>query len=199
MSATAGLTAVLDRRARLAGLDRLRGLAVLLMVLDHVLVVADVGTPVRLTVTRASMPLFFLIAGSLVRRARWGRLGLVAVLGAVLPVVVPWVDAPNVLLYYAVGAVLLAVVRGRRGRWVALAVAASLAANGYLAFPGAYSPGGLWVLMLAGALAGAPALDRVGARLPAWVARAGRYPLTVYVVHLLALRAVQVAFLGGGS
>lgn len=79
-----GAAAAHLRAARLVGLDRLRGLAVLLMVADHVLVAVDPSSLARFTITRLSLPLFCLVAGSLAVRARRRRLLPVAVAGVVV-------------------------------------------------------------------------------------------------------------------
>jgi len=189
---------VLDRptTARLSSIDRIRGLAVLCMIFDHaVIVFVGAGSPLRWTLGRLAMPLFFLLGGYLVRRLSW-RHGWVFVLGCFLPVVVPWVDSPNVLVWYAVGAVILWSADTVWARWLTLAVGLALSAN----FPdqtigSSYAPGMLVGLMIVGALlrhyhgSGVLAWGRY---LPRWFAPVGRYPLTIYVGHLLVLRAVQL-------
>lgn len=179
--------------SRLVGLDRLRGLAILLMVLDHVWMLAGGPVELRWTVTRAAMPLFFVVAGSLVRRLTW-RHAWVAWVGLALPLAVPWIDRPNVLVWYAVGAVCVAVAgrSGPRGLWLALGVLLTVAANGYGAgvWAHSYEPAATVGLMLVGALAGRGSVAQLGDRLPGWLAWPGRYPLTAYVGHLLVLRVI---------
>ena len=53
---------VVQVKDRLGWVDRLRGAAVLLMVLDHVLVQVAPGHLLRLTLTRLSLPLFLICA-----------------------------------------------------------------------------------------------------------------------------------------
>ena len=181
----------LSRRS--AGLDALRGVAVALMVLDHLLLwFLPAGQPVRETLTRASMPLFALLAGHLARRVSW-RLALVFGWGLVLSVVAPWAGNPNILLQLGVGLVLLWAVRlpGLPAAPLLLAGAAwplLLGANGYLPAPGAAYPLAAVVgLVFLGALAPRPSLAFLeGLRLPL-LARVGRCPLTVYVGHVLLL------------
>lgn len=181
---------------RSAALDRLRGVAVVLMVFDHLLIVTgQAGSPLRETVTRAAMPLFAVVAGHLSRRGSWRLLG-VAVLGLLLPVLVPWVDAPNVLLWLASGSVLVVAARriARPALWLLPLVVLTAAANGrpFLAPSGSFEPVAVWALMCLGALMSRPGLDRAGARLPAALDRAGRWPLSVYAGHLLVLQLVVV-------
>lgn len=99
--------------SRLVGLDRLRGLAIACMIVDHVALLGGLQL-VRVTVGRLALPIFFVLAGALVRRLTW-RHGAIFAVGLVLPVAVPWIDSPNVLTLYAVGAVVL--VAGARWWW----------------------------------------------------------------------------------
>ncbi len=182
------MTTVTERppaRLRSPGLDALRGLAVLAMLVDHLalLVGADLA---RLTVGRLAMPLFFIVGGHLAGRLS-PRLLLAAGLGLALPTVAPWIDSPNVLLLYAAGAVLLAL-----GCPPVLLVAVALTgyANGWTAaLHGAYEPAALLALMGVGQLL--PRSAFAGAdRLPSLLRVAGRYPLTIYAGHVLALTAL---------
>src|SRR4051794_34146876 len=86
-------------RTRDAALDGVRGLAVALMVLDHVCAVTGSGHLLRYSVTRLSMPLFFVVSGHLVRRLSSRHLW-VLLAGLMLPGAVPWIDNPNVLVWY---------------------------------------------------------------------------------------------------
>lgn len=180
-------------RVRDQGIDRLRGAAILLMVVDHVLIVTGQATsPLRYTLTRAAMPLFVVIAGHLVDRITW-RHGAIGVVGLGLPLLVPFVDSPNVLLWYALACpVILAARRLGPGAVAVLAVVPlTLAANGYdlWPYPGSYDPSGLLGLMAVGALVPRTAFT-CGLRLPRLLAGIGRYPLSCYVGHLLVLTAV---------
>lgn len=187
--ACAALTVALapvGKRERVRHLDAIRGLAVLVMVVDHVSIVADV-LPLRLTVGRLAVPLFFILAGHLARRLS-ARTLWAAALGLALPGFAPWIDAPNVLLWYAVGVAMLVLAR-RVGCPLALLVALplTLAANSWGSpLLTGYNPLCLLGLMALGAMLHRSAFAW-GVRLPGFLAVLGRYPLTVYVGHVLAL------------
>lgn len=176
---------------RAVHLDALRGLAVLAMVVDHLALYADVPL-LRDTVGRLALPLFFVLGGHLLTRLS-PRLLLIGALGLVLPGLAPWVDAPNVLLWYALGAFLLA----PGWRWAGTAVPAGLVvavaltalANGVTPPAGSYDPLALFALMALGRLLPRPALDWAR-RLPQSLSLLGRWPLTVYVGHVLLLTVV---------
>lgn len=187
---------------RFAGLDVTRGIAIMLMVLDHGLVVAGQDhSPIRMTMTRAALPVFMVLAGALIgAHLRGRRLLRVAIAGLALPLVVPWIDNPNILVLYVLGAVIVWAARGtgrdpRTGAlWVALVAVVTLSANGWGDQPGGYPWAPVVALMLTGALAGrwrlaaaTACLDRRWLRPVQWI---GRYPLTVYVGHLLILQLV---------
>lgn len=184
---------------RLVGLDRLRGLAIGCMIVDHVALLGGLQL-VRVSVGRLALPIFFVLAGALVRRLTW-RHGAIFAVGLVLPVVVPWIDSPNVLTLYAVGAVVL--VAGARWwwwPWVVLVVAVTLLANGWGDWPaGGYPPAALLALLAAGTLlrryVGLEALHEVGEGLPGWLGAIGRRPVTWYVGHLLVLQGLVVMVL----
>jgi len=177
-------------RVRDGALDRLRGLAIVLMVADHVAAYAD-WTSVRMTFGRAAMPLFFVLAGHLSRRLSW-RLLWIGLVGLWLPVVVPWIDRPNVLLILAAGAVVLAAAR--RAGVSALVLCAFVLMMGANRFGSGWPVTGYDALYLLGLMALGAALPRgsfaAAGRLPRWLERPGRRPLTVYVVHLLVLTAL---------
>lgn len=174
-------------------LDRLRGLAILLMVGDHLALVWSFEA-YRLTLGRLAMPLFFVVAGHLAGRRLSSRHLLAVGVGLVLPVVVPWVDSPNVLVWFGVGAGILYVFE-RRGwpTWLLVLPALIFAANGWSLLSGrSYDPLALLALMVVGRGL-APTLLVAGRRLPCWVGALGRRPLTWYVGHVLALQVVLVA------
>lgn len=178
---------------RAVGLDALRGWAILLMILDHVwlLTVSHDLDPVRL-LTRLAMPVFFLVAGHLVTRLSWRHAGIAA-LGIALPVVVPWIDSPNVLVLYALGAAVVVLHRRLSAPlWVPIAFALTLSANGisWGHSTGAYGAFELVGLMCLGAML--PRATFAAVRAPRWVQLVGRRPLRWYVGHLLALQLVVV-------
>lgn len=175
---------------RSIALDRLRAIAILLMILDHLLVLSDPTHPLRFTLTRFSMPLFFLISGHLLTRIKWPRLAIVGIIGALLPTIVPWIDNPNVLLFYAFFAPFI--VLGRKRRWILYAgiiFALALYANNYGDVPGAYAPWALFGLMATGALINRDAFPMV--RIPHVLTAVGRYPLSIYVGHILILEGLR--------
>jgi uncharacterized membrane protein YcfT len=163
-------------------LDKARGLAIVLMILDHSLIVFDHDNPLRYTVTRVSMPLFFLVSGHLVRRLSW-RILAIGAIGLVLPLVVPWIDDPNVLLLYAVCAPVILLAKRYRALPIVVIFALAMAANHWT------QGGGYWLFGVMGIMAMGALIERDSfrhfERLPNWVSVIGRYPLSIYVSHLL--------------
>jgi hypothetical protein len=187
-------TLALAPLVRRVELDRLRGLAILLMIGDHLARVwAFEGY--RLTLGRLAMPLFFVVAGHLAGSRLSVRHLYALCLGLALPLLVPWVDSPNVLVWFSIGAVILYVF-DQRGwpTWVLIFPALIFAANGWVfgLWPHSYEPFSLLALMAVGRGLGGEAFV-AGRTLPAWVGALGRRPLTWYVGHLLALQLVLVA------
>lgn len=181
-------------RLRLVELDRLRGLAILLMIGDHLAIA--VGNPLfRVTAGRLAMPIFFVVAGHLAGSRLSRRHLYAALLGLGLPILVPFVDSPNVLLWWAVGCVILYGFQ-RLGLpvWALIAVPLTLGANGWVITPGdhSYNPGDLLALMALGRGL-APEVFAFGLRLPPWMGALGRRPLSWYIGHALLLQLVLVA------
>ena len=138
---------------RFAAIDRLRGLAILLMIGDHVSIFTGLEW-YRDTAGRVAMPLFFVLSGYLVTRFTI-RHALVGLSGFVLAAAVPWVDSPNVLVWYCAGAALLACSWVRQPLVLAgVAVfGLMLAANGYAElYLTGYNPFALLGIMAVGAL-----------------------------------------------
>lgn len=199
------------RLARSQGIDAARGIAMLLMILDHALVVAgQADSPLRYTLTRAALPLFMVIAGAMIgSRLRWRRLLRVAIAGLAVPLFVPWIDRPNILVLYVAGAVLVwgarrfgdrfggAVFGPKAGLWWLLIGLLTLLANGW----GGQGSGYPWTvvagLMAVGAWIGRQwlavalvRLERAWLRPVAWL---GRFPVAVYVGHLAVLQVLAGA------
>lgn len=180
------------RSVRVAGLDRLRGLAVVLMVLDHVLLIVVGGglaLVLRLSVTRLSLPLFCVVAGALVvDRPRWRRLGAVVLAGYVAMVIgYPLgIGQPDVLVVLAVALAVAPLVV--RVGWALPGLCWCLLQATTWPFPWrGYQPGVVLGLVLVGHLAGRERLGRIGDRLPEVFERVGRRPLAWYLGHLLVL------------
>lgn len=185
---------------RLVSLDVWRGLALLAMVVDHVALVSPLSDVFRVFPGRAAMPLFFLIAGALVTRLSRRHVQALG-LGLFLPVLVPWIDNPNVLVWWALGcAALVAMRRLRVPMWLPAVVALTAYANGWgHGLDGSYGPLALLALMGLGAMLPLSTW-RLGARLPRrllvpvrWV---GVHALSIYVLHLLLLQVILIGIEG---
>jgi uncharacterized membrane protein len=191
---------------RLGGLDRLRGLAVGLMVADHVLLAAGAGVGWRLGPTRVALPLFCLVAGALGggpwerRSRRVAQLGVAGVVVSCTAGLVLGTGAPDVLLVLALGIVVVELVERAGSPLLTLAVLAVAAVQPVTWRVGTgYQVGTVVVLLWLGGLPGVrEGLDAAGSRLPVWLERAGRRPLTVYVVHLTVLAGGVVLMRGAG-
>lgn len=161
------------------------------MVADHLMIVLQVEPLLRWGPTRFAMPVFMLLAGQLVRRYSI-RLALVAMVGLALPWFIPWTERPSILILYAVGAVVVLLLR--RVSWVGglivLAVCLSALANG-LTGPG-YAALAVIGLVVVGSMMPRSWFADLGGYCPAWFAPIGRFPLTVYVGHLLILRGWEI-------
>lgn len=182
---------------RLVEVDRVRGLAILLMLVDHLAYVAG-PVEVRMTVGRLAMPLFMVLAGSLVRRVTY-RHGLAAGLGLLLTVVAPWAGTPNVLLQYLVGVGALVALRWaslvftdspRLGVWLLLVLVGVAVANGWSDDGWSYEQAGILSLMAVGSLVGLGWAVSLGSRLPTWLAVVGARPLTWYAANVAAIQGV---------
>lgn len=182
-------------RVRSVGVDRVRGLAVLLMVLEHVTGVVLGVSVVHDTVGRLAMPLFMLTAGAVFVRLRARHAWIFAV-GIALAVVVPWAGDPSILVQYVFGVVVLAVARSADlPLWVVLALCATVAANGWDLEAHGYGWGGVYALVVLGAMVGTSAFAW-GERLPVWVGWLGRHPFGLYVGHLLLLQLLVIGVNG---
>jgi hypothetical protein len=186
-------------------LDRLRGLAIFLMILDHALVIflscygwQDWAYQTRRTVTRLSMPLFMLVSGLLV--ARKGRPSIrrlppIFFIGLVFTEVVVNIPqlgfgAPDILLLWLLCLTLYPLWI----RWpVEMAVIGILQIVNWpitIDWWRNYQPGEVLAFLALGALLARrenSLLLRTGAHLPRWLAFIGRRPLVWYTAHLTAL------------
>ena len=184
--------------SRLVEIDRLRGLAIACMVVDHLALFGFLPWEFRITVGRLAMPLFFVLAGMCFSRLT-RRHGQVFVIGLVLPLAAPWLDAPNVLVWIAVGAVVLWLMDRPfwvAGHWLVIFAALAAGANHWTPALGTgYPPGFLVAFMALGRLLAfrgdAGWLLGLGERLPGVLAGLGRRPLSMYVGHVLALEVLR--------
>jgi uncharacterized membrane protein len=200
-------------KLRDASLDRLRGLAIFLMIIDHILVVYlfcwswdSWAEWVRRTLTRFAMPLFMLVSGLLI--ARKGRPSLrripqVAFAALVLNQIF-WnlpelgFGAPEILATWLICLALYPL-------WVRFPI--EMAVLGILQFVNwpitaswwlGYQPGEVLAFLALGALLARredSAVLRAGHHLPRWLEPMGRWPLTWYTVHLLVLAVAGVLLL----
>ena len=195
-------------RVRIPALDGLRGIAILLMVFDHLLLLSlemmpgtDLREFARRSVTRFAMPLFMIVSGFLLDQVSRRRMGQV-VLAAGMVNLTLWLLWPSFALpeILAVWAFLLP-VRAFLVRHPVEAAALGLLQAMYLPvhWPG-YEPGIVLVFLALGRLwATRPGredglLSQIGTRVPGWVAALGRRPLLLYVGHLLPLAGLAGLF-----
>lgn len=191
---------------RLVFLDRVRGLAVLLMIVDHLLLfsltlapAADLRVDLRSTLTRLSMPLFMVVSGFLLNGVSRRRVVAVAVVAAglapVLYVCWPEFAQPEILALW----LLVFPLRSLLVRFPLELVFAGVLQVLHLpvGWPG-FEPGLLLVFLGLGVLARERprSLELLGRLLPGVFARFGRFPLSVYAGHLLLLSVVLLVARG---
>lgn len=184
--------------------DVVRGCAVLLMVLDHVLVQVDPASTLRVgapwSITRLSLPLFMLACAAVYRRStstRW-RLTWVACAEMVLYELLE-MPAPGIVLLIVILLTFLDLFREPPYYWLGVV---GLVQALYVPVPwDGYQPGLVlaWFCLArlattAGTFVPAGTADR-GMLVPAlaWV---GRHPLWWYLGHLVAL---AIVFVVGGE
>lgn len=187
------MTTTIERvvKIRHVGIDRIRGLAIAIMIFDHLVLVFQGPQIIRETITRTAMPLFFLLGGYMLHRFSW-RIPVIGVTGILLPMVVPFIDDPNVLFYYALFAP--AIIYGRKYPVLMLGIVAfalTYGANYYVGQPTRlmYHPVFVLALMAAGTMIPRRFAD-YGNRLPGFLTMIGQHPLSIYVGHVLFLSVV---------
>ena len=175
----------------------------ILMIIDHALLglAGDEAwaQSVRLTATRAALPIFGILAGHLAatRPPKFDRVVLLALAAGLASQVGPYAHIPGPdVLWLLAGSVLAVGFTPSRYRVALLAVAVIQPTTWHMAWAG-YQPGVVLGVVLAGSWATRDSLDGLGSRLPDWLGWAGRRPLLTYVGHMAVL-AVAVQLVGGG-
>lgn len=185
---------------RFVGLDRLRGFAIFLMLLDHLLVVSGhTDSFIRFTVTRAALPLFCFVSAIVPRSGRFNavRFSEIVFAGLVSSYfgLALGIGQPDVLLLFAVLMVI-------PDLWFSSVWFLTLSALQPFTWPvptlfGGYQIGTLVVLFAIGChFVDRIRFDRFGLRLPLVFERVGRWPVLFYVGHLGFLYLLKVVFNG---
>ncbi len=179
-------------------IDRARGLAILLMILGHLLAIGggDLGVWLRLTLTRASLPIFCLCTGYLLsdRLPRAIRVAQVALAGFTATVILrplaPPLDVVDPLVVVAVSLCFWPLLL----RWPLLCIViGSVQAYTWKGLWHGYQPGHLVALYAAGVMlrrspSDLTACHAAAARLPYLFVHFGRHPLAWYLAHAVWLR-----------
>lgn len=176
-----------DRR-----LDAVRGLAILLMVVDHMAAAWPTAWGVREVLTRAAMPLFMLLLGYLFREFNQVRhWQVVAAVFLEVPLLLV-VAGTEVGILVHVAFLLPLMVVAVRYPWPCLGLALVQTSAWPMPFSG-YEPGLVFAFMIMGHLmrrAGSEALQGIGEHVLA-LAPVGRYPLAIYCGHLFVLAGLM--------
>ncbi|MFB9542561.1 acyltransferase family protein [Micromonospora sagamiensis] len=190
-----------------SGLDRLRGLAIILMVIDHVLVVvlANVASEpwmeaIRLTLTRLSMPLFMILSGLLLARRGYPsrkRILQILVAAALLNLLLNQVEVglvtPEILAVWLTLLPFFPLIA--RYPVEAAGLGILQLRNLPIAWDG-YQPGEAAAFIALGVVLNRisdSALLRHAIAIPRWCEAVGRRPLLWYVGHLTILVAAGAA------
>ena len=162
-------------------LDTLRGLAVLLMILDHAAVVFGLPEIIRLY-TRVAMPLFMAISGYLWTAHRPHRLGLVALAAALSAPLEIYLGLtqPGILTVWLLAQIAMPLVARYPAETAFFALVSTFMINPW----SGYHPGLLLVFLALGRLIPPPRHFH----LPPF-ALVGRLPLSFYLAHLVILSA----------
>jgi uncharacterized membrane protein len=192
-------------KSRLQILDAMRGFAIVIMILDHALsaleslgIQSDVVEYSRLSVTRFSMPLFMIASG-----IAWGRFGLrfqrwaqVLIWGLVINSMTrllwPEFNFPEILAIWAALAIVWKLIQ----RFPIITMIIGYTQTTYWQIPWqGFQPGELAIFLGVGVLLSKVSLDflwreRRTSRLLKPLAVVGRYPLTIYGSHLIAVTII---------
>ena len=198
-------------KAREQILDAMRGLAIVIMIIDHVFsLLESVGIQnivlenSRLTVTRFSMPLFMIASGIVwvrygLKVKRWSQVFFLAlILNAMMRLLWPDFNFPEILLVWSVLAIFWRVIV----RYPIITMIVGYTQTTFWQIPWqGFQPGELLIFLSVGALIGKIPLEnlwreRRTAKLLEPLALVGRYPLAIYGGHLFLL-AVIVAAVNG--
>jgi hypothetical protein len=189
-----------------AGLDALRGAAIILMIVDHVLVLAmatrgytEWMALVRMSLTRFSMPLFMIVSGLLLARKglpSTRRLVQVAMAAIALNLAFLSIDvgfaAPEIL---AVWLLVLLFYRLIVRYPIEAAVLGILQTMNWPVSWAGYQPGTIMAFLALGVVLSRfpeSAVLRSGDYLPGFCSAIGRRPLSWYTIHLGLLWGVGV-------
>lgn len=194
-------------QGRIFIIDAIRGLAIVLMVLDHSLfAIESIGVTnalienSRLTITRFAMPLFMIASGLIwalygLKVKRWIQVFVVAIL-LNLFLRVFWSDFnnPEILFVWAILAI---------GWRLIVRFPISVIIIGYIQFIfwpipwSGFQPGELAIFLGVGVLAARTALDQLWKyikfeKLLSALAFIGHYPLSIYCGHLISLSLIVI-------
>lgn len=192
VNASGAVLSSTGKAARWVALDALRGLAIVLMMVDHVALVYGAPFGVREIITRLAMPLFMLLAGYLWRPGlRMRHLDLIV--AAALSVPLSWLIGSDTVPILVVLVLVLPLMELAHRYPLALLVLAIVQPITWpIAWYG-YQPGAILALLIVGHLMRWSRLPsdwlRVGERMP-FLAPVGRWPLMIYVGHLVLLGAL---------
>ena len=189
MRAMTLLQAPTYNRTHSKAIDSLRGIAIALMIVDHIVIRFAGPIIIHDTITRAAMPIFFIISGHLIKRVNYRHI-LIGILGILLPLYVSFLDDPNVLFYYAIfSPVILLLKRYPEIGVGVLALCLTFYGNFHdLEFGNGYPPLIILSLMILGTMT--PRIFFSFADKIRGFDRLGRFPLTIYVGHLLIIETI---------
>lgn len=170
---------------RNATLDAARAAGIALMILDHVAVVYE-WPPIVRDITRLAMPLFMVTSGYLFTGKLGQRYWDVWTTAAMTwpMVVILELALVHVLIVYAL---VLPLLRAQPGTLLLLACLGLLQTYNWPIPWNGYQPGYVLAFLVLGQFARQAGIEIRHRDWPQWLTWAGRFPLTAYGVHLVAL------------